>query len=283
MHDFRRTLDAGVVSSRQLNANKEEFFVGEATDSTAGKEVIPSFFYDVISFIIPGSCFIASSIFVWHPKEMSELLYHSIAAVPSKEGSIFPESVIVGILFILFLGISSLVGFFLSSLSYQLVEKMIWKKRCPYTYGGLNEFMGTASKNKKLDANFNRKFGQHLAEVNIDKASVLCTYYIWGKSLALGTITQRLDAEKILSQSSVFISLFLFAEQLIHFVVIDNMKSTGQVWIIFFLIVLCGLASSFSFNFHRKKRIYGRIQIFHALVSQEDGTKSQSESQQAEV
>lgn len=189
-----------------------------------------------------------------------------------QESSIAAISVLVGVLFILFLGLSSFVGFLLSTLSYQAVERT-WRKIHPYTMPSLRVFLGSEGQVEKLRHRFNASFGRDLVDCDLDKASNVCAYYIWNHSPALGTITARFDAEKIMSQSTILVSALLVALDLAHYLFAtsvcgDTSLGIFLAWLI--SLLLCMIASFFAFMFHREKRVYGRYQIFLALSPEQE-------------
>jgi hypothetical protein len=257
--------------------------MADEPETGSGKCTIPYFFYDVISFIIPGATLILGSFWIWLGKDWSAALFCYLRNGGKEEGSIAAISVIVGVLFILFLAVSSVCGFVLSTLSYQLVEKLLWRRLLPrmqerlpklhteYSLQALEGFMGGPENAKSLRESYRTKFGRDLTkEADIDHASNICTYFIWSRNTGLGTITARFDAEKIMAQSSVLVGALLLGELLFccfHQGQIHDPEAHCFVWsatIFAFLI-----ASLIAFDFHRKKRVYGRFQIFLALAFKE--------------
>jgi len=243
------------------------------SESVGGKGVIPHFFYDVISFIIPGSYLIFGIFLIWFGQEWSEALYGWTKTGGKEEGSIAATSVLVGIAFIIFLAISSFVGFLLSALSYKVIEIRIWGGKESYTMLGLETYMGIKGQGEKLKGNFNSKFELDLEDCKLDQASNLCAYYIWDHSPLLGTMTGRFDAEKIMSQSSILVSFLLAALDLIHYVyaATESGAASLAVFLVSYMcLLLCAIVASFAFDFHREKRVYGRYQMFLMLVAKEE-------------
>jgi hypothetical protein len=256
----------------------------EENEGLSGKGVIPFFFYDVISFIIPGSYLLFGGFLIWFGQQWSESLYNYIALGGRQEGSIAALSVIAGVLFILFLGLSSFIGFLLSSLSYQTIEKL-WKLVRPYSMCRLKMFVGIGEGRGKLEEIFGEMFGQALSEDNLDRASNLCAYYIWDHSPVLGSVTGRFDAEKIMSQSSILVGILLAALDLVHYVYALLVFSIADPSV--FLsslsgILVCTIACSFAFTFHREKRVYGRYQMFLLLVAKREHSKNQTSEGRSE-
>jgi hypothetical protein len=257
--------------------------MGEGKEVGSGKGVIPYFFYDVISFIIPGSYLLFGGFSIWFGKQWSEALYNWMTTGGKQEGSIAAISVLAGVLFILFLGISSFVGFVLSTLSYQAVE-VVWRRISPYTLIGLRMFAGSDGQEEKLKRSFSAMFGCDLEHCDLDKASNLCAYYIWDHSPVLGPLTTRFDAEKIMSQSSILVSFLLAVVDLAHYLCAASVcgaASPGVFLVSLFGFLFCMIASLFAFKFHRKKRVYGRYQIFLALIAEDSGFENPPREGQA--
>lgn len=247
--------------------------MGGENENVSWKGVIPNFFYDVISFIIPGSYLLLGSFLIWFGKKWSEALYIWITTPDKPEGSIAATSVLVGVAFILFLAISSFVGFLLSALSYWLVEVRVWRRKEPYTMSGLGEYMGSEGQQEKLKESFKAMFGYDLKDCNLDKASNLCAYYIWDQSPLLGTITGRFDAEKIMSQSSILVSFLLVLLDLFHYCYLAAVCGDASPGVLLASVVgllFCLIASWLAFEFHRKKRVYGRYQMFLTLIAKQE-------------
>lgn len=240
--------------------------VGDESEVGSGKGIIPNFFYDVISFIIPGSCLLIGGFLIWFGQDWSKALFCWLTAGGRQEGSIAAISVLFGICFILFLGISSFLGFLLSTLSYQIVERP-FRKFSPCSMDKLREFAGSGDDEAKLKRSFAAKFGKDLEKCNIDRASNICAYYIWKNSSVLGTLSGRFDAEKIMAQSSILVSFLLLAVDICAAAFGRLSHFTFFTWLV--CLLLCLIASSFAFCFHRQKRVYGRFQIFLALTAED--------------
>ena len=245
--------------------------MAEGSEHSSGKGVIPYFFYDVISFIIPGASLLIGGFLILFGKDWSEAVFNWFKSQTQHEESIAALSVLAGVAFLLFLGAASAIGFLLSSISYHLVDKLIWGKlliwpKSKLSFRGLMEFGGSNQSNEKLVRVYQKNFGVKLNEVlEIDRASAVCEYYIWSHSQRLGVMASRFDAEKILCQSLALVSFLLLVESCIWW--------HSSLTILGFLASL--LASSAAFDYHRKKRVYGRFQIFLALCSEEDQTPNE--------
>ena len=122
------------------------------------------------------------------------------------------------------------------------------------------KFGGWNRSNEKLISAYKKNFGVELNEkVDIDRASTVCEYYIWSRSQSLGIMASRFDAEKILCQSLAVVSLVL----------LTGCWVSCRPFLVTASLFLCMIASLFAFDHHRKKRIYGRFQIFLALCDED--------------
>jgi len=193
-----------------------------------------------------------------------------------EEGSIAATSVLVGVAFIIFLAVSSFVGFLLSALSYNSIE-IVWQKIAPYSMSELEKYTGSKGQEDELKERFKKVFGRDLEHYDLDKASNLCAYYIWQQSPLLGTVTGRFDAEKIMSQSSIMVSFILALADLWHY--LHPAPALGDAsqcifLVSFFSLLLCMVACVLAFRYHRKKRVFGRYQIFLALSAKQEGLRN---------
>lgn len=235
--------------------------MSDGSEHSSGKGVIPYFFYDVISFIIPGASLIIGGFLIFIGKDWTGAVYSWLESPSQHQESIAALTVLFGIAFLLFLGVASAVGFFLSTLSYQVLDRLIWAKVAKLSFSGLMKFGGWDGSNVKLIGAYSNKFGLELREgVNMDRASAICAYYVWNRSQTLGVMTSRFDAEKILSQSLALVSFLLLTACWIWSYSLSAIIGLS----------VCMAASLTAFHYHRKKRVYARFQIFLAVAG-EDG------------
>lgn len=261
---------------------------GEA-DGTNG--VIPYFFYDIIAKIIPGAWLFIGSFWTWYgfgtwdgkvppswmqvgvPEHLSE------AAV----------SIATGLSFIVFLGASSFAGFLLAALSYQITERFVWNKKLLWVeelpligkllkrqfeldITWLEKCLGSKNK-ERITHYFQKIFEFELEDGRLEEASFLCSSYIWNRSVTLGIMTARFDAEKVGIQSSLLVSIILLFENIIYHCLPYGGRYTG--WYpseIFWVACLLGCIVSCwrSFDYHRQKRLRERFQIFLVLANKPD-------------
>lgn len=240
--------------------------MAESSEHSGNKGVIPYFFYDVIAFIIPGSLLIIGGFWIWFGADWSSALYSWLLTPDRKEGSIAAMSVIFGIVFLLFLGVAAATGYFLSALSHLLLDR-VWRRMWPYNLDRLSRFMGVDKCSERLRNAYKDKFGSELMNgMDIEKASALCTLYVWSRSAALGAMISRTDAEKIMCQSLIFANLLLLSECIVR----------GSSIFLIFGLAICGFASFTGFKYIRSKRVYGRFEAF--LVLSGDGRNDRTES-----
>jgi hypothetical protein len=242
--------------------------MNEFVQSTSTKGLIPNFFYDVIAFIIPGGFLVIGGLGMWFGPPLHKWLASPPLAMtksPFPDMSSATAALIFAIFFLLFLGACSLVGFFLASLSHQAIERILWS-RFKLSLADLSNYLG-AEKIDKLKKLFFSQFGFALTDEHLERASFLCSYYIWRWDLNLGMMTARHDAERLASQSSLLVSGFLLIEALFHWgVVAHNWTSTYDLaWVV--CLVFCIVGSALSFHYHRRKRVYTRFAIYLAIVS----------------
>jgi hypothetical protein len=128
--------------------------------------------------------------------------------------------------------------------------------------------MGSDDCIKRLVESFDSQFGMQLNEGNLEPASFLCLYFIWRRDVNLGKMTTRIDAERLAAQSFVLVSFLLLIEDLIHAVIGGQLYYSEFVWAA--CLLLCLLASASAFNYHRKKRLYARFQIYLATVRESE-------------
>lgn len=233
--------------------------------------VIPYFFYDVISSIIPGAWLIIAGFWNWYGDSWSEWLFNLPEWIGGPKGHEVSEaalSVMLGTLFILFLGASSVAGFLLAALSHQSIERF-WRLARKYSMDGLKSSIGIEGVTATLCRAFEKSFGVSLTENgDLEKLSFLCSYYVWAQSKSLGIMTARFDAQKLAAQSCMLLNLLLFAEVLLRIYSLSGASwKTESLWSVFFLV--CAISSGFSFDYHRRKRVYGRFQAFLALAKSE--------------
>jgi hypothetical protein len=251
--------------------------MAEGSDHVGGKGTIPFFFYDVISHIIPGTVLLIGGLSIWRAERFPPSLPAWLNNLATTEESIAAVSVICGVAFLLFLGFAATVGFLLAAVSHQAVEK-IWRRWTKYSLDGLARFMGDTIPNKALVGAYKDCFGIDLnQDSELEGASNLCVYYTWKKDATLGAMMARFDGEKLMSQSLILVGMILFVEA-VGGGCCDRSRypymSVCGLTLLVAAILLFGVASGFAFDYHRKKRVYSRFQIFLALSSNSSRTNS---------
>ncbi|MGA8072477.1 MAG: hypothetical protein WB995_03320 [Candidatus Acidiferrales bacterium] len=231
---------------------------------------IPFVFYDLIGRMMPGAYLIIGVVLCWLPFLPVDRL---TAIVKSKEflgmsGGL--AAALLGLGLLVFGLTASFFGFLLAALSHVAVEECIWQQWKPFTRSGLAEFLAVQSLDE-LDRRFTEHFGA-LPTAGVDslnRASFLCAYYIWRTDTSLGGMQGRFDADLLATQSFVLISFGLAIA-----VVLEILRYGCTHYFFLWLIALCscGLAAGLAFDYHRKKRVYGRFGLFLAITTPRSGT-----------
>jgi hypothetical protein len=235
--------------------------MAEPDSESKPKLHIPFFFYDVIGRMMPGAYLMFGVILCccpfFHWRQIVCFLEDSHAL--SMSGGL--AAVLIGSGLLLFGFVSSFFGFLLAALSNVVVEKCFWRWS-PLNYPGLVEFLGIESASS-LDKRFKRQFGSEPTKNSLNQSSFLCAYYIWQTATTLGEMQGRYDSDLLASQSFVFVSVALIVA-----VFIEAIWVSFSAYFIVFLIALATIcvASSLSFDYHRKKRVYGRFGLFLAIT-----------------
>jgi hypothetical protein len=86
--------------------------MAEGSEHSGGKSLIPFFFFDVISFIVPGAILLIGGFGIWFGKEWSSVFYEWLHAPGREEGSIAAIGVILGVIFSFSLALRPLSDFF---------------------------------------------------------------------------------------------------------------------------------------------------------------------------
>ncbi len=206
---------------------------------------IPFLFYDVIGRMFPGGFLIMGAF-------LSSLRFLPFYCLDS-----------FGLSALIFAAISSFLGFILGALSNLLVEKMIWGHYWPFNLDRLSKFLGIENI-AFLKTQFQLQFGSEPKDGSLNESSFLCAYYGWKINPNLGTMQGRWDSDLLAAQSFVLVSVVLIAMAVMEGFIVD-FDLFLIVWLIVLAIIFCG--SCLAFNYHRKKRVYGRFGLFLALSS----------------
>ena len=273
-----------------------------SVDAGSVRGVIPNFFYDIIANIIPGGWLIIGSVWIWNGQHLKAQLICLLTNAHVSDFSGTAAAITVSLGFICILCAAALVGFLLSAVSYWIVERFLYlilRALFPVLFGSqsngpvktkardvftrnhrysVEELSGIIGKSNMdlLKSRFKRAFGSEISSDNdIEWASFLCSYYIWQKSQNLGLITARFDAEKQATQSCILVSLILLIEHIVHNLLSParSLGSVSEMWVWGAVLLAFSAASFASFSYHRKKRVYGRFQIFHALYGTDEKSK----------
>lgn len=241
-------------------------FGDEMSEPEANSKIktdIPFLFYDVIGRMMPGAYLIfgiAVCSFPFFTRQQFICLGRRVQAHT-------PESAIavsiIGICIVFFFCASAFCGFLLASLSYLLVEKP-WNRCSPLNYKGMKEFMGEETA-ASINSRFDGRFGVKLEKLDsLNRPSFICAYDIWRTDINLGQMQGRHDADLLAAQSFVLVTMVL--------VIITGYEACVYLqpflysWLA--ILIILGLGSVLSFNYHRKKRVYGRFEMFLALNEQ---------------
>jgi hypothetical protein len=245
------------------------------------KSVIPNFFYDVIAFILPAGWLIGCGLWIWYgqgfvqwllnpvpPAVVGHPINPQITEIQSIGLAITGPAAVLALTAILlvYLGASSLAGYFLAALSNNSVE-WLWRKKSKLDLDGLKRFMA-ADDLGKLYERFRVQFGFKLTNENLNEAGVLCSYYVWRKDANLGMMITRHNAEKLAAQSFVLVSAFLLFEVLAKALLGRSIQVVDIAWAA--VLLACLIASALAFGYHRKKRVYGRFQMYLAMVCESE-------------
>jgi hypothetical protein len=224
--------------------------------------VIPFFFYDAIARIVPGAFLLIGAAFSLTGGTL-------LTSWPAELQKTFPKDSTAGYaaaVVLLFLGVAHFLGVLLGSLSHAIVGRP-WRRLSPLKLGGLAQHIGAAD-TKELSSRFRRCFGSELNDETLNEASFLCLYYVWTTDQNLGAMTTRIDAECLGAQSCVLVSagltlctwLNVFRK---HF----WLNTCDWIWVA--SISLIAASAFLSFDYMRKKRLYGRFGLFLAISERE--------------
>ena len=219
---------------------------------------IPFLFYDVIGRMMPGSYLILGVMLCRPTFIQGTVCFLKDSDALKVSGGL--AAVLIGTGLILFGFISSFFGFLLAPLSYLVVEQWLWA-RSRLNDSDLVKFLGIETA-ASLNERFKRQFGSERNQNSLNRSSFLCAYYAWQTATALGEMQGRFDSDLLASQSFVLVSIVLFVALLIEAI----RAISTYVLVLLIVVVLIGAASTLAFNYHRKKRVYGRFGIFLAIT-----------------
>lgn len=224
---------------------------------------IPFLFYDVIGRMFPGG-FLIIGAFLSSLRLLPLCCFdYCLKVIKGSETSVGFATLIIGLAVLIFAVTSSFLGFILAALSNVVVEKMIWRRCSPFDLKGLSKFLGIENI-AFLKTQFQLQFGSEPKDGSLNESSFLCAYYGWKINPNLGTMQGRWDSDLLAAQSFVLVSAALFASTVFEGIIV-GFDLFLLVWLIILAIILCG--SCLAFNYHRKKRVYGRFGLFLALSS----------------
>lgn len=235
--------------------------MAETDSASAMKHRIPFFFYDVIGRMMPGAYLILGAVLCWLPfihwRRLVSFLNETRALGMS--GGLATVVISTGVLF--FALVSLFIGFLLAALSHTVVERWLWY-RSRLNRSGLAEFLGIDNVDS-LNARFMSRFGSMPTERSLNRSSFLCAYYIWRTDTTLGEMQGRFDSDLLASQSFVLVSGALTVA-----VLIESFACGFGIYFrtLFAILSAILLASCLAFNYHRKKRVYGRFGLFLAIT-----------------
>ena len=220
---------------------------------------IPFFFYDVIGRMMPGAYLILGAMLCFPKFVQGIVSFFKDPHTQTMSGGL--AAVLISTALLLFGFISSFFGFLLAALSHEVVEKGIWRW-WPLNESDLIKFLGIENASS-LRERFKTQFGSELKKDSLNRSSFLCAYHIWQSATALGEMQGRYDSDLLASQSFVLVSMALIMVLLIE---AHSLGFSTYLVVLLIVLALIGVASGLSFNYHRKKRVYGRFGLFLAIT-----------------
>jgi hypothetical protein len=223
---------------------------------------IPFLFYDVIGRMFPGGFLILGAALSSYRFLPLYCFDPYLKGLKVSETSVGFATLIIGLAVLMFAAISTFLGFILAALSNVLVEKILWGKR-PFNLDGMSKFLGIENL-ETLKKRFLVQFGSEPKNGSLNESSFLCAYYGWRVNPGLGAMQGRWDSDLLAAQSFVLVSMLL------------SLMTIAEGWIVGFnlfiivwltTLVFIGLGSCLAFNYHRKKRVYGRFALYLAVSS----------------
>jgi hypothetical protein len=234
----------------------------ESEQQSAVVANIPFLFYDVIGRMFPGGFLIIGAFLSSLRFLPFYCLDSCLKATKVSETSVGFATLVIGLAVLIFAVTASFLGFILAALSHVLVER-IWRRCSPFNLDGLSKFLGIENVGF-LKTQFQLQFGSEPKDGSLNESSFLCAYYGWKINPNLGTMQGRWDSDLLAAQSFVLVSVVLIVMAFVEGF-IAGFELFLIVWLIVLAIILCG--SCLAFNYHRKKRVYGRFGLFLALSS----------------
>lgn len=217
---------------------------------------IPYLFYDLIARSLPGALFILGLLFTFGSSLQTCGTLRWVRQIDFNEQSGALSVAILGLIVFAFLAISSFVGFLLLSISVFVIEKPFG---CFFPLNGtrLRTYLGTGNISR-LQREFRNDFGFELTEDSheLARASFLCAYALWIRSPNLARMSGRFDSDLAAAQSTAFVTLALMALSWISF---------DTRWFVMLAFVFA--ASLLTFEYLRKKRVFGRYALYLATKS----------------
>ncbi len=234
--------------------------MGETNTASRVGVDIPYLFYDIIARIAPGAFLVVGVVLSLKDGALALKAWSFFESSKACELSVGLVTLVVGAGVLIAAGVFSFLGFLLASLSNVVVEQGMWHW-WPLSIAGLARFIGAESI-ASLVGQFRTEFGCDFDDKSLNRASFLCSYYIWKMDPNLGAMTGRLDAELLASQSMVLVSLVLAVVAAVKGVII-GFTPYLEIWLAVLILIL--ISASLTFEYHRKKRVYGRYAMFLAL------------------
>jgi hypothetical protein len=241
--------------------------MSDSESSTKIGQGIPYLFYDVIARVVPGAFLIVGVLLSWNASAIFGAVALWIGKVSGPNVSTGVIASLVGTFLILFLGLSSFVGFLLSSPSNLVVERGLFGKR-PLDANGLKKYLGADDLGLLMKL-FRGQFGFSMPERarELNRASFLCAYAVSRKAPILGSMSGRFDADLVACQSSLLVSILLIVGVLFR-ALCNGFAQFDRPWLVILVAIL--ISSGYTFEYLRRKRVYGRFALYLALNDSSD-------------
>lgn len=222
---------------------------------------IPFLFYDVIGRTFPGGFLLIGLFLTFHRLLPLYCFDLDLKGIKNSESSVGFAALVMGLAVLMFAFVSTFLGFVIAALSNLLIEKLIWSHCSPFNLKGLSEFLGLENI-AILKTQFLNQFGSEPKDDSLNQSSFLCAYYSWKINPNLGAMQGRWDSDLLAAQSFVLVSAILILASITVGCIL-GFDLPLIAWLIALGITLWG--SCHAFNYHRKKRVYGRFGLFLTL------------------
>lgn len=215
--------------------------------------LVPHFFFDLIGRILPGAFVIIATWVIFRPNRASDVVGKIWASFFNSPKDAGPSAAMGLLLFLALIAASYFVGLYMGSLSHFFIERIIWKRKWPWSLDQIPSPFKVDPGTMEI-----RYCGMSWYSFNgpstepyevVETLARICGMFLWAANPAVGGVTSRWDAEALASRSVALAALVLTVVSL------SKCNLCGAL-----VMGLIGVGALMTYHHVRRRHVVGKLE-----------------------